>query len=100
MIYCDTVTTHGIAIHPRGIDNGDGWNPDSSRNMMIFDTIFDTGDDCIAIKSGKNPDGNLVNIPTENVRIFDLQMLGGNGMAIGSEQSGGVDGVYMRDCII
>lgn len=100
MIYCDTVTTNGITIQSRGIDNGDGWDPDSSRNMMIFDTKFDTGDDCIAIKSGKNPDGNRVNIPTENIRIFDLKMLGGNGMAIGSEESGGVDGVYLRDCVI
>lgn len=100
MIYCDTVTTHGVSIKTRGIDNGDGWDPDSSRNMMIFDTTFDTGDDCIAIKSGKNPDGNLVNMPTKNVRIFDLKMLGGNGMAIGSEQSGGVEGVYLRDCVI
>ncbi|WP_241242764.1 glycoside hydrolase family 28 protein [Paenibacillus whitsoniae] len=100
MIYCDTVTTHGVSIKSRGIDNGDGWDPDSSRNLMIFDTTFDTGDDCIAIKSGKNPDGNRVNIPTENVRIFDLNMLGGHGMAIGSEQSGGVKGVYMRDCVI
>jgi len=100
IIYCDTFTTHGVNIKSRGIDNGDGWDPDSSRNLMIFDTTFDTGDDCIAIKSGKNPDGNRVNIPTKNVRIFDLKMLGGNGMAIGSEQSGGVEGIYMRDCVI
>lgn len=100
MIYCDTITTHGISIKSRGIDNGDGWDPDSSRNLMIFDTSFDTGDDCIAIKSGKNPEGNIIDIPTQNVRIFDLKMLGGNGMAIGSEQSGGVEGIYMRDCII
>jgi len=100
MIYCDTITTHGVSIKSRGIDNGDGWDPDSSSNLMIFDTAFDTGDDCIAVKSGKNPDGNRVNIPTKNVRIFDLKMLGGNGMAIGSEQSGGVEGIYMRDCVI
>lgn len=100
MIYCDTFTTHGVNIKSNHIDNGDGWDPDSSRNLMIFDTTFDTGDDCIAIKSGKNPDGNRVNMPTKNVRIFDLKMLGGNGMAIGSEQSGGVEGIYMRDCVI
>lgn len=100
MIYCDTVTTHGVNIKSRGIDNGDGWDPDSSRNLMIFDTIFDTGDDCIAIKSGKNPDGNIVNIPTKNVKIFDLKMQGGNGMAIGSEQSGGVEDINMRDLSI
>jgi exo-poly-alpha-galacturonosidase len=100
MIYCDTFTTHGVNIKSNHIDNGDGWDPDSSRNLMIFDTTFDTGDDCIAVKSGKNPDGNKVNMPTKNVRIFDLKMLGGNGMAIGSEQSGGVEGIYMRDCVI
>lgn len=100
MIYCDTVTTHGIAIKSRGIDNGDGWDPDSSRHLLIFNTTFDTGDDCIAIKSGKNPDGNRVNMPTEDVRIIDLNMLGGHGMAIGSEESGGVSDVYLRDCRI
>lgn len=100
MIYCDTITTHGITIQSKGVDNGDGWDPDSSKNMLIFDTTFDTGDDCIAIKSGKNPEGNQINIPTKNVRIFDLEMLGGHGMAIGSEQSGGVDGVSLRDCRI
>ncbi|WP_071130490.1 glycosyl hydrolase family 28 protein [Enterococcus timonensis] len=100
LIYCDTVTTHGLAIHSKGIDNGDGWDPDSSKNCLIFDTTFDTGDDCIAIKSGKNPEGNQINIPAENIRIFDLQMQGGNGMAIGSEESGGIKNIYIRDCHI
>ena len=100
MIYCDTFTTHGVNIKSKGIENGDGWDPDSSKNLMIFDTTFDTGDDCIAIKSGKNPEGNTLKLPTKNVRIFDLKMLGGNGMAIGSEQSGGVEGIYIRDCVI
>ncbi|MCI1859589.1 MAG: glycoside hydrolase family 28 protein [Sporolactobacillus sp.] len=100
ILYCDTVTTHGLTIKSRGIDNGDGWDPDSSRNLMIFDTTFDTGDDCIAVKSGKNPEGNAISLPTENVRIFDLQMIGGHGMAIGSEESGGVENVYLHDCII
>ncbi|WP_152537761.1 glycoside hydrolase family 28 protein [Agrilactobacillus composti] len=100
MIYCDTVTTHGIHIQSQGIDNGDGWDPDSSRNMLIFDTTFDTGDDCIAIKSGKNPEGNTIAMPSENIRIFDLNMLGGHGMAIGSEESGGVSNVTIQDCQI
>lgn len=100
MIYCDTLTTHGINIKSSGVENGDGWDPDSSRNMMIFDTAFTTGDDCIAIKSGKNLDGNIVDMPTKNIRIFDLKLLGGHGMAIGSEQSGGVEDIYIRDCVI
>jgi exo-poly-alpha-galacturonosidase len=100
MIYCDTVTTNNVTIKSLGIDNGDGWDPDSSKNCMIFDSHFETGDDCIAIKSGKNPEGNIINIPAENIRIFDLKMLSGNGMAIGSEESGGVRNVYIRDCMI
>ncbi|WP_261805876.1 glycosyl hydrolase family 28 protein [Lapidilactobacillus luobeiensis] len=100
LVYCDTVTTNGVSINSRGIDNGDGWDPDSTRNAMIFDTSFDTGDDCIAIKSGKNPEGNEIGIPTENVRIFDLKMLGGHGLAIGSEMSGGVADVQIHDCLI
>ncbi len=100
MIYCDSVTTHGIHIKSQGVDNGDGWDPDSSRNCMIFDTTFDTGDDCIAVKSGKNPDGNEINIPCTNIRVFDLKMMGGHGMAIGSEESGGVSNVSVTDCLI
>ena len=100
MIYCDTITTNDVSIISKGIDNGDGWDPDSSRNMLIFDTRFDTGDDCIAIKSGKNPEGNTINLPTENVWIFDLEMTGGNGMAIGSEMSGGVSNIQLENCRI
>lgn len=98
MIYCDTVVTHGVNIQSKGIDNGDGWDPDSSQNLLIFDTVFDTGDDCIAIKSGKNPEGNQINRPAKNIRLFDLAIRGGHGIAIGSEQSGGVENITFRDC--
>ena len=97
MVYCDTVTTHGVTWDMGGGDNLDGWDPDSTRNGMIFGCDLRTGDDCIAIKSGKNYDGTIVNMPTENIRIFDLEMGGGHGMAIGSEQSGGVENIYIRD---
>jgi exo-poly-alpha-galacturonosidase len=100
ILYCDTVTTNDILIRSRGVDNGDGWDPDSSKNLMIFDTRFDTGDDCIAIKSGKNPEGNEIAIPAEKIWIFDLEMVGGNGMAIGSEMSGGVNDVLIENCLI
>lgn len=100
MIYCDGVATHAVHIKSQGVDNGDGWDPDSSRNCMIFDTTFDTGDDCVAVKSGKNPEGNKINIPCVNIRVFDLQMTGGHGMAVGSEESGGVENISVADCSI
>ncbi|WP_160316041.1 glycosyl hydrolase family 28 protein [Enterococcus sp. RIT-PI-f] len=100
MIYSDTIVSHGLTILSKGIDNGDGWDPDSSRNLWLFDTEFDTGDDCVAIKSGKNPEGNIIHLPTKGVHIFDLNIRGGHGIAIGSEQSGGVEDVYISDCVI
>ena len=95
MIYSDNVVTCGTKFISKGIWNGDGWNPDSSKNCTIFDSEFDTGDDCIAIKSGKNPEGNLINIPTENINIFSCRVKKGrsHGISIGSEVSGGIDGV-------
>jgi len=91
-IYCDNVLVHGCNINTRGIHNGDGLNPDSSTNVTVFDCAFDTGDNCIAIKSGRNPEGNIVNRPTKHVRIFDIKGSGG-GVAIGSELSGGCEDV-------
>ena len=97
-IYSKDIVTCGCRIESHGISNGDGWDPDSSENCVIFDTVFDTGDDCIAIKSGKNPEGNIVNKPTRNVYIFDCKIVDGHGISIGSEMSGGVENVFVWDC--
>lgn len=96
-IYSDKIITHGCTIYTRGIHNGDGWNPDSCTNCVCFDVDFDCGDNCVAIKSGRNPDGNRIARPTKNVNIFDCRVLGGGGFAIGSEISGGVEDVTMWD---
>jgi polygalacturonase len=80
------------------IRNGDGIDPDSSTDSYIFNCTFDTGDDCIAIKSGKNPEGFLVAKPTRNVRITDCDFIRGHGISIGSEMSGGVSDVLVQDC--
>ena len=96
-IYSDNIITNRCSINSKGISNGDGWNPDSSTNCTVFDCFFDTGDDCIAIKSGKNPEGNIINKPTKNIKIFDIRVAYGHSVALGSEMSGGVDGVYIWD---
>ncbi len=95
-IYSEDVSIHGLTIRS-DVLNGDGLDPDSSRNSYIFDCTFDTGDDCIAIKSGKNPEGNVVNRPTDNVWVSDCRFLRGHGISIGSEMSGGVRGVLVED---
>lgn len=97
-IYSDNITCHDLNIITYGIANGDGIDPDSSTDCYIFNCTFDTGDDCIAIKSGKNPEGFFVAKPTKNVRITDCDFKRGHGISIGSEMSGGVSDVLVQDC--
>ena len=94
-IYSKDIVTCGCQVLSHGIANGDGWNPDSSINCVVFDTVFDTGDDCVAIKSGKNPEGNEINKPCEHIKVFDVVGNGGWGVAIGSEISGGINDVKL-----
>lgn len=98
-IYCNQVTLHDLHITSSGA-NGDGIDPDSSTDSYIFNCTISTDDDCIAIKSGKNPEGNVVNKPTKRVRITDCTFIKGAALAIGSEMSGGVSDVFIQDCKI
>ena len=97
-IYSREVITSGCYIYSSSVHNGDGWDPDSSEDCVIYGTCFETGDDCIAIKSGKNPEGNVINRPTKNIRVFDCAAKCGPSIAIGSEMSGGVETVTIWDC--
>jgi exo-poly-alpha-galacturonosidase len=97
-IYSNNVTCQNLNIITTNIRNGDGIDPDSSTDSYIFNCTFDTGDDCIAIKSGKNPEGFFVAKPTKNVRITDCDFKRGHGISIGSEMSGGVSDVLVQDC--
>ncbi len=98
MIYSRDIVTCNCTIFSQKVWNGDGWNPDSSTDCTIFNCDFNTGDDCIAIKSGKNPEGNIINKPTKNIRIFDCRCIDGHAIAVGSEMSGGVSDIYIWDC--
>lgn len=98
MVYSDQIITNGCAFYSEDVWNGDGWDPDSSTNCTIFDCEFHTGDDAIAIKSGKNPEGNIINRPCEHIRIFDCTSGMGHGITIGSEMSGGISDVRIWDC--
>ena len=98
MIYCKNIITDHCAFRSVGVWNGDGWDPDSSEDCTIFACSFLTGDDAVAIKSGKNPEGNRINRPTRRVRIFDCVSPFSHGIVIGSEMSGGVEDVRVWDC--
>jgi polygalacturonase len=99
-VLCNNVTVRNLRIVSHG-PNNDGCNPESCRDVLIEGTYFDTGDDCIAIKSGRNADGRRLNTPTENVVIRGCHMKDGHGgVVFGSEISGGVRNVYAEDCIM
>jgi len=67
--------------------------------VLISNCFFDTGDDCIAIKAGRNADGRRVTVPSENIVIQQCHMKNGHGgITIGSEASAGVRNVFAEDC--
>lgn len=98
MIYSENILTYDCRFYSRNVWNGDGWDPDSSKDCTIFGCTFDTGDDAIAIKAGKNPEGNKINRPCEGIRIFDCVCTFGHGIAMGSEMSGGIRDVRIWNC--
>ena len=97
-IYCENTTIRRVSVVTDG-PNNDGIDPDSCRDMLIEHCTFDTGDDCVVLKSGYNEDGWRVNRPTENVIMRHCASKRGHGgLVIGSEMSGEVRNVFMHDC--
>jgi polygalacturonase len=97
-LYCTNVTFRNVKIDSHG-PNNDGCDPDSCVDVLIENCSFSTGDDCIAIKSGRNHDGRRVAKPTENVVIRNCDMKDGHGgLTIGSEMSAGVRNVFVENC--
>ena len=92
------VTVRGVHISTHG-PNNDGCDPESCRDVLIEGCFFDTGDDCIAIKSGRNADGRRIAVPSENIIVRQCEMRDGHGgVTIGSEISGGVRNVFAERC--
>jgi hypothetical protein len=99
-VLCENVTVRGVQIDSHG-PNNDGCNPESCRDVLIENCTFDTGDDCIAIKSGRNNDGRRINVPSENIVIRKCTFKDGHGgVTIGSEMSGSVRNVFVENCTL
>jgi polygalacturonase len=97
-VLSSNVTVRGVKITTHG-PNNDGCDPESCRDVLIEHCTFDTGDDCIAIKSGRNGDGRRVNVPSENIIVRNCEMRDGHGgVTVGSEISGGCWNVFAYDC--
>jgi len=97
-VLSSNVTVRGVTVVSHG-PNNDGCDPESSRDVLIENCVFDTGDDCIAIKSGRDADGRRVHVPSENIIVRGCTMKDGHGgVVIGSEISGDCRNVFVEDC--
>jgi Endopolygalacturonase len=97
-LMCENLVVRDVKIKNHG-PNGDGCDPESCNKVLIEKCLFETGDDCIAIKSGRNHDGRKWNIPSQNIIIRDCEMKDGHGaVVIGSEISGGFKNLYVENC--
>jgi polygalacturonase len=99
-LYSENVTVRGVTVFGDG-PNTDGCDPDSCQTVLIEKCNFTTGDDCIAIKSGRDGDGIRRNRPCENITVRDCTMKGGHGaVTMGSETSGWIRHVLAENCAV
>jgi polygalacturonase len=97
-LYCTNVIVRGVTVRSHG-PNTDGCDPDSCTDVWIKDCVFQTGDDCIAVKSGRDEDGLKIAMPCQNVVIQGCRFADGHGgVTLGSETSGGLRNVFAEDC--
>lgn len=99
-VLCENVSVRDVHIDTH-LSNNDGIDPECCKDVLIEHCRIDVGDDCIAIKSGRNRDARRVGVDTQNVVIQNNIFADGHGgIVIGSEITGGVRGVYVRDNVM
>jgi polygalacturonase len=97
-VLCRNITLRGVDVFGHG-PNNDGVDPESVDHMLIEDCSFDTGDDCIAVNSGRNADGRRLNVPSQNILVRNCRMREGHGgVVVGSQISGGARWVFAENC--
>ncbi|MDZ7724699.1 MAG: glycoside hydrolase family 28 protein [candidate division KSB1 bacterium] len=97
-VLSNNVTIRGLTINSLG-PNNDGCNPESCSYVLIEDCYFNNGDDCIALKSGRNADGRRVDVACENVVVRNCHMQAGHGgIVMGSECTGDIRNLYVENC--
>ena len=94
----ENVIVRNVTVNSEG-PNNDGCDPESCKNVLIENCTFNTGDDCIALKSGRDFDGRRENAPIENVIVRNCFMRKGHGgVSMGSEISGGCKNIFVENC--
>ena len=94
------ITIKGMKVkNPWWGANTDAIDLESCSNAILEDCVFDTGDDGITIKSGRDEDGRKRGMPTQNIIVKNCTVYHAHGgFVIGSEMSGGAKNIYINDC--
>lgn len=99
-VFCENITVRDVKFINDG-PNGDGCDPESCNYVLIEDCFFNTGDDCIAIKSGRDEDARSINIPSQNMIVRNCEMKNGHGgVVIGSEIGSGYKNLFVENCVM
>jgi polygalacturonase len=96
LVYTDHAVVRGVRVDSH-YPNNDGVDIDSSSHVLIEKCWFRTGDDSVVIKSGRDRDGREIGRPSTNIVVRNNDMGGEDGIALGSEMSGGIRNVYFTD---
>jgi len=97
LLKSENATIRGISFNAKNVNN-DGIDPEYSKNILIENVSFDNGDDNVAIKAGRDDEGRLTAISSENIIIRNCRFKGLHAVVIGSEMSAGVRNVFVENC--
>lgn len=99
-VFCENITVRDVKFINDG-PNGDGCDPESCNYVLIEDCFFNTGDDCIAIKSGRDGDARAIDIPSQNMIVRNCEMKNGHGgVVVGSEIGSGYKNLFVENCVM
>ena len=103
-LLAEGLTTYRCTLKSAGynLSNADGWDPDSSRDCYLLDSILDGQDDNVAVKSVLYPaaDGTKILLPSEHIRIDNCHFLQGGGLVVGAELPGGAKDIVFSNCLV
>ena len=96
-VHCRNLVIRNVHASSKG-PNSDGFDPEACDHVLVEGCTFNTGDDCIAIKAGKDTDTQYG--PSQNIVIQDCIMQSGHGaVTLGSEMAGGIQNVYAQNLV-
>jgi polygalacturonase len=99
-VQCEDLVIREVNVrNPWYAQNGDGIDIGSSRNVLVYRTTVDAGDDAICLKPGTMEKGAHGQAACENIVVADCTVYHGHGgFVIGSETFGSARNVCVRNC--